>query len=108
MKFGDEWRAEMRKQVLPEFLSDPVLAELIDEYLDELPLILQKIETGLSTGDTDTARMYSHQLKGSAGTFGFFTIGEKAGELEQGCIQESSIEVLNEFLKGLSEACLLG
>jgi len=82
---GSEWFDRMKKQVAPEFLSDPMMAELVDEYLEELPEMLGRISAGVESGELEEVQRLAHQIKGSAGTFGLAAIGDKAGELEAAC-----------------------
>lgn len=57
--------------------GDPeVLAELVDELLDDAPIRLQTLRAAALSGDADAARRAAHTLKSNGWTFG---AGELAG-----------------------------
>ena len=64
------------------FAGDPDMAELVAEYADELKQRAESIEAAWTAGDLPTLRTLSHQLKGSAGGYGFDLITDAAGRLE--------------------------
>ncbi|MFI4859280.1 MAG: Hpt domain-containing protein [Phycisphaerales bacterium JB063] len=64
------------------FASDPEMAELIEFFSGELGQRIASIEQALDSNDLDTLHRLAHQLKGSAGGYGYPTIGEAAAKLE--------------------------
>jgi HPt (histidine-containing phosphotransfer) domain-containing protein len=51
--------------------DDPAfVAELIDEFVEEAPRLLQSLREATTTGEAETARRAAHTLKGNARTFG--------------------------------------
>ena len=83
--------------------EDESFADLVEEFVQSLGERISKIERAASDSDWTTLRMLAHQLKGSAGGYGYPVITETAGELEQsalaGEIEAAQREV--EELKGL-------
>jgi CheY-like chemotaxis protein/HPt (histidine-containing phosphotransfer) domain-containing protein len=70
--------------VLRSLYADrPVIARLLKEFVDFLPPRLAAMETAMAAGQLDEVRRIAHQVKGSAGTFGYPTLGEAAARLEK-------------------------
>ncbi len=72
-----------------EFADDPDMLELVQEFVAALPARIAALEQAAAADDLETLRRLAHQMKGSAGGYGFGVITEKAavieGELRQGC-----------------------
>ncbi|MEM8875243.1 MAG: CHASE domain-containing protein [Planctomycetota bacterium] len=66
-----------------ELADDPLMAELIAQYVSELPEHVDQLLNGLDAGDLETVRVTLHQLKGSGGGYGFPQITEAAAHAEQ-------------------------
>ncbi|MDB5297484.1 MAG: luxQ 3 [Phycisphaerales bacterium] len=63
--------------------DDPVIRTLLPEYLRELEPKVEAILAAVGQADWPLAARLAHQLKGSAGGYGFATITAAAGRLEQ-------------------------
>jgi DNA-binding response OmpR family regulator len=69
---------------------DPTMDALSKEYLAQVPEELHEIhlalnqisQNGLNEQDLQTMRLYSHKIRGTAGTFGFDELGFHMGEME--------------------------
>ena len=63
--------------------DDPeLIAELVDAFLDEAPVRLDELRTGVAQGDLVLAGRAAHTLKSNGFTFGARTLGELCQELE--------------------------
>lgn len=62
--------------------NDPEMGELIDLFLAELPERVAALGRAAGAGDIQTVARLSHQLRGAAGGYGFPTIGQAAGAVE--------------------------
>ncbi len=63
--------------------DDPeLIAELVDAFLDEAPVRLEELRTGIEHGDLVLAGRAAHTLKSNGFTFGARTLGELCQELE--------------------------
>jgi HPt (histidine-containing phosphotransfer) domain-containing protein len=70
--------------LLSEFANDPEMAELIESFTCELPERVRAILAAAREGRVSDLKRLSHQLKGAAGGYGFPTLGEAAGRVEDG------------------------
>ena len=60
------------------------VAELVDTFLAEAPLMLDDLRSALAAGDKDRFRRAAHSLKSNSNTFGASTLGAMARSLELG------------------------
>jgi HPt (histidine-containing phosphotransfer) domain-containing protein len=58
------------------------VAELVDTFLVEAPVMLGDLRTALGAGNADQFRRAAHSLKSNSNTFGALTLGAMAKELE--------------------------
>jgi HPt (histidine-containing phosphotransfer) domain-containing protein len=65
-----------------EFADDPDMADALAYYVDRLPRIAEELQSASARGERDELARLLHQLKGSAGSYGFPTIGEAARAAE--------------------------
>jgi CheY-like chemotaxis protein/HPt (histidine-containing phosphotransfer) domain-containing protein len=70
----------IRDLVGEEFLE--FFADLIQQYFDNSPKLLENIKTGISTENTELLRSASHTLGSSSATIGAVNFGAKCKELE--------------------------
>ncbi len=76
-------RASASSDLVSELEDDPDMTELIEGFTRGLPAQAQRLEDALDANDREAVRRLAHQLKGSAGGYGFPTITEAAARLEQ-------------------------
>lgn len=68
--------------------EDESFAELVQEFINGLGTRVAEIARAVETQDYVALRSLAHQLKGSAGGFGFPTITEQAAVLERHALDE--------------------
>ncbi len=68
--------------LLSELVEDPDMAELIGQFLADLPGRVDAIGVALDDNDRLRTAALAHQLKGAAGGYGYPTISEAARTLE--------------------------
>jgi HPt (histidine-containing phosphotransfer) domain-containing protein len=76
---------ELASTALPlysSFATDPDMAELIEMFVADMSLHVAAMEIAVRDGDWKSLERMAHRLKGSAGGYGFSTIGTAAGALE--------------------------
>lgn len=82
--------------------ADPGLGELVDMFVAEMPNRINALETQAESGDWEQVRRTAHQMKGSAGSYGFDVITPAAARLEhiagEGCQEEDTLLALEELL----------
>ena len=70
--------------LLSELADDPDMAELLEQFLADLPGRVDAIGVALDDNDQAHVASLAHQLKGAAGGYGFPTISDAARTLESG------------------------
>lgn len=63
--------------------NDPDMQELIQLYIQDIPVRLQGIRTAMASGNLNEVRRLSHQLRGASAGFGFAQVGDVAAEVEE-------------------------
>ena len=85
--------------------EDPDLADLVEEFVGELPARAQAIERACAEQDIDTLTRLAHQLKGSAGGYGFPAITEVAANLERNAKAREGLDKLTEGVREVIDLC---
>ena len=80
------------------------LGDLVNLFVSELPLRISVIEQLLSTDDRESLCRAAHQLKSSAGSYGFGDLSLYAGRVEALCrtrhtSEESLLDAVEELLE---------
>ncbi|QDU58111.1 Hpt domain-containing protein [Aeoliella mucimassa] len=93
----------MSPQSVPATLRRSELGKLVDLFVSELPLRLSVIEQLVSANDRESLCRAAHQLKSSAGSYGFGDLCLYAGRVEALCrssqtSQELLLEAVDELL----------
>ncbi len=107
----DSGRAEREQapeetQVLAsQFEGDPMMRELISDFLRRLAVRMDALHSDWNARELDRMAVGVHQLKGSASGYGFPTISEAAGRLES-CLRDGDVGVNgSSALAALSALC---
>ncbi|MBK7875096.1 MAG: response regulator [Planctomycetes bacterium] len=83
--------------------DDPELAELVQLFVADLSRDLEKLTRALEAGDLKQVAFLAHQLKGSAGSYGFPELTRQAARLEscaKGQLSDSHVEIeLEQFAR---------
>jgi len=91
--------------LVSELADDHGMTELIEMYIDSLPRQVTAIEHALDERDLGTLANLAHQLKGSAGGYGFPSITEAAAELEDCASVSGELGSLRDKLDVLATLC---
>jgi PAS domain S-box-containing protein len=94
-----------RDTIVSTYADDPDMVELVEMYIGELPDRVAAIEKALNDQDHDTLAKLSHQLKGSAGGYGFPTITDAAMQVESGALANAEVEALTAQVRELCDMC---
>jgi HPt (histidine-containing phosphotransfer) domain-containing protein len=62
--------------------TDPMMAELVEMYVDETSEKIAAMEAAFASGDREKLRSVAHQMKGAAGSYGFDQVTAGAAALE--------------------------
>jgi HPt (histidine-containing phosphotransfer) domain-containing protein len=71
-------------RLVSEFASDPEMRELVEIFVSELPDRVARLTDTWEQTQLEEVKRLAHQLKGASAGYGFPTIGEAAGRLEDG------------------------
>lgn len=85
--------------------SDPDLADIVEMFVDEIPGRLDKMMRLLDEGDMEELRRSAHQIKGSAGSYGFEPLSPVAHRVEDAVRNDEPEEQIRQYIVKLSEVC---
>ncbi len=71
-------------EALKETTGAEFVAELVDTFLEDAPVMLAELRSSLAAQDADRFRRAAHSLKSNSNTFGALALGTMARELELG------------------------
>ena len=104
-RFNRWCRDGVWENLFKELSDDPDMAELIEIFIAELPDKITAIEKALTSQDLQALATVAHQLKGSAGGYGFPSITEVAKELESSARAQEDLDKLRRHLETLAALC---
>jgi CheY-like chemotaxis protein len=87
------------------YADDPELADVLEAFVEGLPERMACIERALADHDVTGLVLLAHQLKGAAGSYGFPTIMEAAGQLERQGNVAQDLEALGRHVRDLAAIC---
>jgi PAS domain S-box-containing protein len=93
---------EAAQPLLSDLEEDPDLLPAIAAFVDVLPARVTAIEAALRQADYAALANLAHQLKGSAGTFGFMPITMAADAVEQQVRAGAAVDALARAIADLS------
>lgn len=70
------------------FANDPEMKGLVEHFLAELHRRADAVRNAMADKDLDELRLLAHQIRGSAGGFGYPVLGVAAAALEQAIVAE--------------------
>ena len=91
--------------LISELADDPDMLDLVNDFVDDLPKRAEAIVSCGAAEDLATIRTLAHQLKGSAGGYGFPTITDAAAKLEQSAGGNAELAVITEQISQLASLC---
>ena len=92
--------------IYSRFSSDPRMSEIISQFATALLDRSQEMAVAMASEDIDRLSRLAHNLKGSAGGYGFDSISEAAAELEQETLAvEADVSNVQERVESLIELC---
>lgn len=85
--------------------TDPDFQELVTLFVQEMPERIQKILDCLNQGNLEDLHRLCHQLKGSAGGYGFPPISEAAAKVVDALRNHSPEEQIWQTVSDLLQLC---
>ena len=83
---------ETLEPVYSTLADDPEMAALVEMFVDDLPAKRLQLRSLREQGLLADARRVAHQLRGSAGSYGFAALTIQAGRLEDALRRECAVE----------------
>lgn len=96
-------QAPIEGRVLSSLADDPDLRELVEMYVTEMPQRIQGLVDAVQCKDWERLGSLAHQIKGSAGSYGFQQITDFAAVLEHACRKVGDPEVMQAAYVRLTE-----
>jgi histidine phosphotransfer protein HptB len=85
--------------------GDPDLDELVAMFVAEMPERVATLLAHLGAGNWDALRRAAHQLKGSAGSYGFGPITPSAAGVENAIRDGAAEDTIREAVESLVYLC---
>ncbi|MDR1959274.1 MAG: Hpt domain-containing protein [Planctomycetaceae bacterium] len=85
--------------------QSPDLREIVQMFVDEMPKRINTILQEFQAKDWDNLLLTTHQLKGSAGSYGFTEISPAAGTVENLLRKQSSETEIYQAIEELIALC---
>ena len=92
-------------RLVSEYANDPDMIDLVEMFIDEMPDRISAIEQAVHQADIAMLSSLSHQLKGSAGGYGFGPITTAAAQVEQLATTEKQLQEMEGAIAELLSLC---
>lgn len=97
-------RPAFEGRVVSTLAQDPDLGELVEMYVAEMPERTQTIIQAHASRDIELLGRLAHQVKGAAGSYGFFQITDLAESLEHACRRSGDEQLIQTAFERLIDA----
>jgi CheY-like chemotaxis protein len=84
--------------------DDPILAPVVDVFIEELPTIVKDIEDAISQSDNEKLQSLSHLLKGASASAGFTALSDYVAKTEALLI-EKRLDSARNAVNQMTELC---
>lgn len=98
-------RPKDQTPLVSDLSDDADIVELVEMFVTELPKRLAAMQEMLASNDLARLTTLAHQLKGSAGSYGFPSIGCVAAEIEKASRQCVDVDQIKSEIEELAELC---
>ena len=108
MRSDEGWTSPSRgrEPLHSEYAEDPDLREIVMVFVDELPNRVLAVKKAFEARDLSTLKTLTHQMRGSAGGYGFAKIGTMAAQIELELLgEESNLSLIQERIEDLAQIC---
>jgi HPt (histidine-containing phosphotransfer) domain-containing protein len=89
-----------------QYASDPEMRGIVSLFVEDLPKRAGNLRSALANGDRGRLRTLAHQLRGSAGGYGFPGIGNAAANVEILILSGAADERIENAVDRLARRCL--
>ena len=87
------------------FGDDPDLGEIVSMFVEEMPSRVDNLLKLLNRGDRELLGRCAHQLKGTAGSYGFDQITPSAARLERALVSNEPEDAIYSAVQELATLC---
>lgn len=94
-----------RRAIHSNLAGDPVLREMVELFVADLPQRLSRLQRHFEDGDREALQRAAHQLKGSLASYGFHPLIGHADRLETLVLEQSDNERLAAAIRELAAHC---
>lgn len=91
--------------LLSTLAHDPDLCEIVEMFVEEMPERIEALTARYEAMDWDGLATTAHQIKGSAGSYGFHQITPSAATLERAAREHQSEDEIRKALDDLLQLC---
>ncbi len=88
-----------------DLAGDPEMQYLLEFFVERLPDRARSMVVALDSGDLEQLKVLAHQLKGAAGSYGFFPITDLCRDLEARVVAEMSADEIRTAISLVAELC---
>ncbi len=85
--------------------NDPDFQELVELYVAEMPERIDRLKQLFASGNFHELNRFAHQIKGSAGGYGFEEISPAAARVEHAATSTPNLDELEQSLHELLDLC---
>lgn len=89
-----------------EYATDPEMRDIVTLFVDDLSRRAESLRSALADRDRTRLRSLAHQLRGSAGGYGFPGIGNAAANVEILILAEAAEDRIRNAVERLVNRCL--
>jgi HPt (histidine-containing phosphotransfer) domain-containing protein len=93
------------KPIYSSIIDEPDILELVAMFVAEMPERIARFDSLLESDDNDNLSRFAHQLKGSAGSYGFAEVSAAAAEVVTAIKTQQPKNQIKTLTKNLIELC---
>lgn len=94
-----------RQKIVSTYSNDPEIHEIVVDFVNEMPKRIQQANNAFVRGDTLRLLFWAHEMKGTAGGYGFLQISQSAQQLEEAIHNKQEAEVISKALLAIIDLC---
>lgn len=93
------------EKIVSTYSDDPEIHEIVVDFVNEMPKRIQQANNALQRGDTLRLQFWAHEMKGTAGGYGFLQISKSAEFLEEAINNKRGREAISKALLAVVDLC---
>ncbi len=94
-----------RPKIVSTYSNDPEIREIVVDFVNEMPKRIQQANNAFMRGDTLRLQFWAHEMKGTAGGYGFSQISQSAQQLEEVIHTKQETEAIFKALLEVIDLC---